>query len=341
MSKIKYLFKRILKMNYKKFFDTINLVHKRSNKNRIYIFFDIIICGLKYQAGYMDYNLFEMYNMNSKERKTIITRGINNSFIKKYNDQSQIYKFEDKVEFNKIFDKYLNREWLYLSEASLEDFKKYIKGKTEIIVKPIDSSCGTGIEIIDPRKKDAKELYDTLIKNGQLLVEDVVKQNKEISDIYPHSVNTLRVVTINKKVVAAYLRIGNKGNVVDNFNHGGMATKVNIENGLIEYPAIDKESKVYDVHPETKKAIVGVTVPMWDEVVKLCEEISHIIPEVGYVGWDICVGDKKLYLIEGNDFPGHDIYQLPVHRSDNYGDLPIFEKAMRGDENENSNSNRS
>lgn len=316
-------------MNYKKFFDTINLVHKRSGKNRIVIFFDIIVCGFKYQAGYMDYNLFEMYNMNSKERSTIITRGINNSFIKKYNDQSKIYKFEDKVEFNRVFDKYLNREWIYLREASLDDFKKYIKGKKEIIVKPVDASCGTGIEIIDPSKRDPKELYDTLIKNGQLLVEDVVKQNKEISNIYPNSVNTLRVVTINKKVVAAYLRIGNHGNVVDNFNHGGMATKVNIENGLIEFPAIDKESVVYTIHPETKAKIVGVKVPMWDKVVELCETIAHVIPEVGYVGWDICVGEDKLYLIEGNDFPGHDIYQLPVHRSDNYGDLPIFERAMK------------
>lgn len=329
MSKIKYLFKRILKMNYKKFFDTINLVHKRSGKNRIVIFFDIIVCGFKYQAGYMDYNLFEMYKMNSKERKTVITRGINNSFIKKYNDQSQIYKFEDKVEFNKIFDKYLNREWIYLKEASLEDFKKYIKDKKEIIVKPVDSSCGTGIEILDPSIRDPKELYDTLINNKQFLVEDVVKQNKEISNIYPHSVNTLRVVTINKKVVAAYLRIGNKGNVVDNFNHGGMATKVNIENGIIEYPAIDKNSEVYTIHPETKHKIVGVQVPMWDKVVELCETIAHVIPEVGYVGWDICVGEDKLYLIEGNDFPGHDIYQLPVHRSDNYGDLPVFERAMK------------
>ena len=216
-----------------------------------------------------------------------------------------------------------------MKEASLDDFKKYIKGKKEIIVKPIDSSCGTGIEIIDPSKRDPKELYDTLIKNKQFLVEDVVKQNKEISNIYPHSVNTLRVVTINKKVVAAYLRIGNKGNVVDNFNHGGMATKVNIENGLIEFPAIDKNSEVYTIHPETKHKIVGVQVPMWDKVVELCETIAHVIPEVGYVGWDICVGEDKLYLIEGNDFPGHDIYQLPVHRSDNYGDLPIFEKAMK------------
>lgn len=329
MSKLKYLFKRILKMNYKKFFDTINLVHKRSGKNRIVIFFDIIVCGFKYQAGYMDYNLFEMYKMNSKERKTVITRGINNSFIKKYNDQSQIYKFEDKVEFNKIFDKYLNREWIYLKEASLDDFKKYIKDKKEIIVKPVDSSCGTGIEILDPSTRDPKELYDTLINNKQFLVEDVVKQNKEISNIYPHSVNTLRVVTINKKVVAAYLRIGNKGNVVDNFNHGGMATKVNIENGLIEFPAIDKNSEVYTIHPETKEKIVGVTIPMWDKVVELCETIAHVIPEVGYVGWDICVGEDKLYLIEGNDFPGHDIYQLPVHRSDNYGDLPVFERAMK------------
>ena len=66
MSKLKYLAKRIFKMNYKGFFSTINEVHQKNNKNRIYIFFDIIYCGIKYQAGYIDYKLFEMYKMNNK-----------------------------------------------------------------------------------------------------------------------------------------------------------------------------------------------------------------------------------------------------------------------------------
>ena len=59
------------------------------------------------------------------------------------------------------------------------------------------------------------------------------------------------------------------------------------------------------------------------------EEITKEIPEVGYVGWDVCLGMKDPFLIEANEFPGHDLYQLPVHRNDNYGVLPLFEEAMK------------
>ena len=53
------------------------------------------------------------------------------------------------------------------------------------------------------------------------------------------------MVTLNKKVVTAYLRIGNAGNVVDNFNHGGMVTAVDVETGVINYEAIDKSKNVF------------------------------------------------------------------------------------------------
>ena len=33
-------------------------------------------------------------------------------------------------------------------------------------------------------------------------------------------------------------------------------------------------------------------------------------------------------LIEGNNFPGHDIYQLPPHRKDGIGVLPQFERVL-------------
>ena len=65
---------------------------------------------------------------------------------------------------------------------------------------------------------------------------------------------------------------------------------------------------------------------------KLCEEASREIPEMGYIGWDVCVGVKSPFLIEGNEFPGHDIYQLPPHRDGNVGLLPLFERIMKEDE---------
>ena len=51
-------------MNYGGFFKMVDKVHKKTGKNRIFLFFDMVHCGLKYQAGYVDYDLFEMYGMN-------------------------------------------------------------------------------------------------------------------------------------------------------------------------------------------------------------------------------------------------------------------------------------
>lgn len=327
MGKTKYLIKRILKMNYKQFFDTIDEIHSKTNKNKLLIFIDIINCGIKYQAGYIDYNLFEMYNLNKDERKTIITRGINNELLKKYNDPTKAYIFEDKALFNKLYNKYLNREWIYLKD-NLNDFKKYLKNKEEIIVKPLSLSCGKGVEKINVKDYEPEELYNYLIKTERLLVEDVAKQNKEISKIYPKSVNTVRIVTLNKKVVAAFIRFGNLDNIVDNFNHNGMVTAINVETGIVEYPALDKKKNIYKIHPYTNEKIIGLKIPMWDKVKKLCIEACNITPEIGYIGWDVCVGETEPCLIEGNDFPGHDLYQLPIHRKDGIGLLPIFEKAM-------------
>lgn len=330
MSKLTYLVKRITKMNYSSFFKTIDMVKEKNHKSKISIFFDIVACGLKYQAGYVDYYQFEMYKMNKKERKTVVTRGINNRIIKSVNDMSQAYKFEDKALFNKLFAKYIKREWILLDGENLDDFKKYLKGKKEIIVKPLSLSCGKGVEKLNVSKVGVEELYQTLMKNSQVLVEDVAIQHEVLNKIYPDSVNTLRIITLNKKVVVALLRIGNHHNVVDNFNHGGMVTTIDIETGVINYPAIDKECNVYEIHPQTNKKIIGTKIPMWEEVKSLCEEASSVVPEIGYVGWDVCLGPKEPSLIEGNDFPGHDLYQLPVHRSDNYGILPVFESAMKG-----------
>ena len=328
MKKIKYLITRITKMDYKRFFVTINKISKKTGKSRFFLFFDIIYCGLKYQAGYLDYNLFEMYDLNKEQRKTIITRGINNEFVKKYNNPNYTKYFNNKVLFIKKFSKYIGRDWLLINN-NFEEFDALLKKHKKLIAKPINLQCGKGIEMVKDSANNYKT-YETLEKNGQLLVEEILEQCDTLSKIHPTSINTLRVVTINHKVVTAYLRIGNNNNIVDNFNNEGMAAPIEIDSGKIIYPAIDKFDHLYTEHPLTKTPIVGLQIPRWDEVVKLCEEATHVIPEVNYVGWDVCIGKDRLYLIEGNEFPGHDIYQLPPHRKDGIGLLPVFKEAMKG-----------
>lgn len=329
MKKIKYLIKRICNMNFSNFFNTLNDVHKKTGKNKVYIFFDMIICGFKYQAGYIDYNLFEMYNMNGYERSTVITRGINNEIIKKYNDPEYMKIFNDKVKFNERFNKYLKRDWLELTGNNKKEFAKFCEKHPKFVAKPTKESCGKGVEIIDSTDKKIYDLYNDLYNNKQILVEEIAVQCKKLSDLHPDSINTLRVVTLKGTVVTALLRIGNNHNNVDNFNHEGLCVPIDIEDGIIKYQAIDKKGNLYEKHPITKKEIVGFKVPKWNEVKKICEQAALEIPQVGYIGWDVCVTKDDICFIEANEFPGHDLYGLPPHRTNNIGLLPKFQEAMK------------
>ena len=88
-----------------------------------------------------------------------------------------------------------------------------------------------------------------------------------------------------------------------------------IENMLAEA----KDGSLYTGHPQTGTPIVGFSVPHWDQVFRIALEASEVVPEVGYVGWDIAIREGDVVLIEGNSYPGHDILQLPAYTPDNIG----------------------
>lgn len=339
MGKIGYLIKRIKSMDYKNMFDTVNFVHEKNGKNKLSILLDIIHCGLKYQAGYMDYKIFEMYNLNEKQRSTIVTRGINNEFVRRFNNPEYIKYFKNKIEFNKKFNKYLLRDWLHIedTEESYQEFANFCEKHSSILVKPIDECCGKGVEIFKTTKKNRKEIFNNLIETRRTLVEEIAVQCDEISKLHPSSINTIRIVTLKGEIVAAYLRIGNHNNVVDNFNHGGLAAPINIETGIIDYLAIDKDLNIYEKHPLTNEPILWFKIPKWPRIKRFVQNASKEVPEIGYIGWDVCLGVKDPFLIEANEFPGHDIYQLPPHRTDGIGLLPRFEKIIKKIKEEESN----
>ena len=155
-----------------------------------------------------------------------------------------------------------------------------------------------------------------------------MEQCDQINKLHPDSINTLRVVTLRGIVVTALLRIGNNHNNVDNFNHEGLCVPIDVEDGIIKYQAIDKKGNLYENHPLTNEKIIDFKVPRWDEVKKFCESAALEIPQVGYIGWDVCVTKDDICFIEANEFPGHDLYGLPPHRTNNIGLLPNFKEAM-------------
>lgn len=338
MNKIKYLLKRIFSMNFSGLFKTASRVSKKTHRNYFIILFDIIHCGIKYMAGYVDYEVFCFYNLTKKQRATIITRGINNKFVKLLNGANDIDYIDNKITFHEKFAKYLNRDWLDLSKTSYEEFESYMKNKKMAIAKPVDLCCGQGvIKLVYNEDMDLKTIYNTLLENKQILIEDYIIQHPDISKIYPDSVNTLRIVTIyrNNKanIMFRSIRIGNNGNVVDNFNHGGLFTTID-EDGVIRKPAVDKAGNIYECHPYTGTRIVDYKIPFFAEAIEYVKTLASSVPEVGYIGWDIAITENGPTVIEANSFPGHDVYQSKIHmNSDGTGLLPFFNEVIYGKSN--------
>lgn len=333
MKKIIYMIKRICEMDFSAMFKTAKRVSKQNKASFFKVLFDIIHCGLKYMAGYVDYEVFGFYNLTNDQRETIITRGINNRFVSTLNDKELANTLDNKLLFNERFNEFLKRDWINLQKTTLEEFTEFLKGKINIIVKPVDQACGRNVEKINIENiSNIEQLYNSLIEKKQFLVEDCIVQHPKMAEIYPNAVNTLRIVTVTKNnnvnIMFRSIRMGNDGNVVDNFNHGGLFTTIE-EDGIIRKPAVDKKGNIYESHPYTNTKIVDFEIPLFKEAIEYVKTMAISIPEVGYVGWDIAITERGPVVVEANPFPGHDIYQSKVHMNeDGTGLRKVFERII-------------
>ncbi len=343
MPSITYLFKRLCTMNYKSMFERIDIVKEKCNKSRFAIFCDMVWCGFRYGAGYVDYDVIGFYKLNSNQRKTMLTRGINNKFVRQLNEKEYWHVFNNKNEFNDLFRDFVKRDYIYpLSEDKLKSIK-WIKNHNIFFAKPNDGQCGKNIEKINISDwgKDYEKLYEYLTQNKLELLEEPIIQCEEMNKLNSSSVNTVRMVTVMNEIdevtiIAAFSRIGN-GKVVDNFNSGGMTAKIDVESGKIIESAVNKKGELFANHPLTGTKINGFQIPNWEEAKEMVKKAAKLSKHIRYVGWDVGISNKGPILVEGNQFPGHDIYQVAEKiGKEEIGILPVFEKAIET-ENEQAN----
>lgn len=333
LHKLRYLLKLIREMNYKAMFAKARLIRNKTRKPVLLIVIDMLYCGLRYGAGYMDYTVLEFYRMSGKERDTFLTRGRSNHLVRTLNDREYWHWFANKIDFLTRFSQYLGREWIDLSSADAAAFAAFCAGKDRIIAKPVDGDGGKGVDCITlDADTDYKVLYESLRANGQNLCEEYLVQHPVLANIYPGSVNTLRIVTVldeNKQVniTRCLIRFG-AGGVVDNISSGGMAALLDPATGEIIRPAHDKNGDSHFVHPVTGSPIVGVTVPMFDKVLAMVKEAALVVPEIRYTAWDVAVCESGPVFIEANQYPGHEIQQLPPHIDNNTGIWPVYKKYL-------------
>ena len=333
MSKLSYLVKRAVKMDWKRMMETALMLHKKTNKPTLWLLKDMLNCALKYNAGYIDYKIAAMYNLSDAQRKTVITRGISNRIVRNMNDKAYWHHFDDKTQFNTLFAEQVKRDWMKMdAQTPQEKLEQFLARHDVILYKPLEGSSGQGI--VKFTKADWAHMTvfrQKLIDMGEGILEELVIQHPRMAALCPTSVNTIRIATLlgdkQEGIVYAFIRIGN-GKVMDNVDCGGMAARVDIDTGVLKTVAADKQGNVFDTHPMTNTPIVGFEIPCWEEAKEMCLTAMKKVPQMRFVAWDVAITANGPVFIEGNSFPSHAIPQFAAHYPDGIGILPEFEKFI-------------
>ena len=98
MGRLSYFFKRLVKMDWKAMWKTTGLLKERSGKSRLWLMADMLRCAIKYNAGYIDYKIAQMYRLNDAQRATVITRGISNSIVRRMGYANEISRLNNEIE---------------------------------------------------------------------------------------------------------------------------------------------------------------------------------------------------------------------------------------------------
>lgn len=164
-------------------------------------------------------------------------------------------------------------------------------------------SCKGGVTSLDGKKID--QLFESYGPN--FIVQQVVRQHKDMGALNPSSVNTIRILTYHSadEVLVPYsvVRIGRKGYDIDNETAGGISTKINPDGTLGKYAYGSPGNDMIEL-TDTGVRLEGYQIPSFAQAVELVKKLHLQLPHFDLIGWDICIDEQgDPVLIEWNVWP--------------------------------------
>jgi hypothetical protein len=268
----------------------------------------------KYVPYYFSYNLF--FPVSAKEYEVLCDdKLLTYAMLKTYNilQPKMLFGFDN----NSFYDD-TNTP---VSNAQVDAI---IKASTaaKLFIKPRFGLGGKGI-VVFTRKENAfidsegkmldHSYFLRELTGGVYIVQEGLVQHPSISAIYPHSINTFRVITecVNgeSRVLYALLRMGRGGKQVDNASSGGVYTKLDPETGTLGDFAYSNNRAVFKAHPDTGFVFEDTKMENWPEVKRFALEVATKFREIKYIGWDIGLSPEGPTIIEINKRPDMEMVQ--------------------------------
>lgn len=210
--------------------------------------------------------------------------------------------------------KNINGYYYYEGRAvSKDEAITLCKNLGEVIIKPSLSFKGTGVRKLhiedgatEWEGKSLGEVFDEYKKD--FLIQEAVQQHEKMSSLNPTSVNTLRMATYRSGMevllVYAVVRIGRKGQVIDNQSAGGISVVIRPDGTLGKY-AFGTAGDDMIEKTDTGIVLEGFEIPSYEKAVETVKRLHFSLPLFDLVGWDVTIDkDGEPVLIEWNGRPG-------------------------------------
>ena len=183
----------------------------------------------------------------------------------------------------------------------------------KLFLKPTGGEGGSGIFVIKESegsivvngiKRDISEFVQNL-PGGTFILQKGIVQSKQMMEINPSSVNTLRVVVQQEgecmKMRTCIIRMGRKGKEVDNSAQGGVSVKVDTSTGQVAATATAEHGGgVMTCHPDTGKSFGDIAIENWPDLKTQIESIGTKLIDFKNIALDIAVTEEGAKLLEFN-----------------------------------------
>ncbi len=262
----------------------------------------VVKCKILYGASIADYFELRFFEKTHRERKTYFTSKDARRFNNRVNGTEKVWKFRDKIYMYQALGQYIKREQLFCPPRNYAEFEDFIQRHGAVLYKKSSTYFGTGIELWSANGTDIRKLYERSL-NEPAILDELVIQHPDIARLNPGSVNTVRIYTLMVQdtchFIAAEFHMGRSGQLIDNFENGGLSANVDLKTGALLGAAYDLRRRSYTIHPDTGAEIAGFILPNWSEVLRFTEECARAC-SLAAVEWDLAIRESDCVLIEAN-----------------------------------------
>ncbi len=335
MKRVRYLLRVIHECRMQQFWQAVGKVCRRTGRSKLRVAGDMFRCALRYGAGYHDYVIYEFEHIKRQERKTYLTRIQNKKLISLVNNTKYVMVFEDKARFSRCFSDYLGRNFLLMEDASEEEIEAFLRDQKVVFAKSREGGRYMERLVISEFETVHKLVHYVMnpIKNFTVL-EAQVQQHEVIARLYPCGVNCLRIVTlIDDSAVPhclyAVLKMGNSGRWTDSRREDSMVCPIDLETGCLKGKAYTPDMQSHEQHPYTGVKFKDYALPYISEAIALAKEVSLVVPQMRYMGWNIALTQTGPVLMEGVPYPEYDYGQLPEFTEKHIGLLSQIQKYVK------------